>query len=322
MGALFLSLLRLTLSDAMSPQLDAAWRFEDYDDAALCKILRGAAVKAGLDLSVETTMEAVEVLAKERMKPNFGNAGAVNNLLSQAMARMERRLQHLSPLERARHNTLEPCDFGIVAEGEARRADDKIFADLIGCQEVMRKLKEYQSTIAMGQAKGLDPLAEMELNFLFVGSPGTGKTTVARRMGLLFESLGLLASSEVVECSASDFLTGYANQASGKTRDIFERALGTVLFVDEAYRLNPRRGGPMVNEVLDEMVQLLTEPRFRNKMVFILAGYEQDIDELMSVNAGLKSRMSERLHFADFSEEDARQLLLMRLKSKDRKSVV
>lgn len=143
-----------------------------------------------------------------------------------------------------------------------------------------------------------------------------GKTTVARRMGQLFESLGLLSSSEVVECSASDFLTGYANQASGQTRKIFEQALGRTLFVDEAYRLDPRRGGPMVAEALDEMVQLLTEPRFRNKMVFILAGYESDIDQLMGVNPGLKSRMSERLRFQDFSAQDACSLLALRLQQK------
>ena len=65
---------------------------------------------------------------------------------------------------------------------------------------------------------------------------GTGKTTVARRMGSLFASLGLPVSGDVVSCSASDFVTGYANQASGKTREMFEKGLGQVLFIDEAYR--------------------------------------------------------------------------------------
>lgn len=65
---------------------------------------------------------------------------------------------------------------------------------------------------------------------------GTGKTTVARRVGLLFQQLGLLGTDQVVECSAGDFVTGYVNQASGKTRQMFEKALGGVLFIDEAYR--------------------------------------------------------------------------------------
>jgi tRNA splicing ligase len=65
---------------------------------------------------------------------------------------------------------------------------------------------------------------------------GTGKTTIARRLGKLFKSLGLLASEDVTECSASDFVTGYVNQSSGKTRQVFESAVGQVLFIDEAYR--------------------------------------------------------------------------------------
>lgn len=65
---------------------------------------------------------------------------------------------------------------------------------------------------------------------------GTGKTTVARRMGQLFQQLGLLGTDQVVECSAGDFVTGYVNQSSGKTREMFEKALGGVLFIDEAYR--------------------------------------------------------------------------------------
>lgn len=111
-----------------------------------------------------------------------------------------------------------------------------IFQDLVGCKEVLHKLKEYQATITASQQLGMDPLQSFELNFLFVGSPGTGKTTVARRIGKLFKSLGLLDSEDVVECSAKDFTTGYVGQASSQTCRVFERGLGKVLFIDEAYR--------------------------------------------------------------------------------------
>jgi hypothetical protein len=84
-----------------------------------------------------------------------------------------------------------------------------------------------------------------------------------------------------------------------------ESALGKVLFIDEAYRLNPKLGGSFMQEALDEIVQMLTEPKFRGKMVVILAGYEADIEELMQVNPGLRSRFSQKLHFRNFNLEDA-----------------
>ncbi|MEW5313864.1 MAG: hypothetical protein WDW38_005396 [Sanguina aurantia] len=188
-----------------------------------------------------------------------------------------------------------------------------IFKDLVGCKSVLEKLKEYQSTITASQQLGKDPLDSFELNFLFVGSPGTGKTTVARRVGQLFKSLRLLASDEVVECSAKDFTTGYVGQASAKTREMFDKGVGKVMFIDEAYRLNPKHGGPFALEALNEIVQILTEPRYMNKMVVVMAGYEDPLDELMQANPGLKSRFSEKLHFPDFGCADACKLFEMQI---------
>ncbi|MEW5315789.1 MAG: hypothetical protein WDW38_007194 [Sanguina aurantia] len=242
----------------------------------------------------------------ERRKPNFGNAGAVNNLLATAALRMEARTKHLPVVQRATSGKPLAVDFCPEEAGSVDPA--AIFKDLVGCKAVLDKLKDYQATITASQKLGRDPLAAFELNFLFVGSPGTGKTTVARRVGMLFKSLGLLAEDEVIECSAKDFTTQYAGQASFKTREMFEKGLGKVLFIDEAYRLNPKDGNPFVAEALNEIVQILTEPRFLNKMVVVMAGYEAQLDELMSANPGLKSRFSEKLRFPDFGCADACKL--------------
>ncbi|PNH08303.1 NFX1-type zinc finger-containing protein 1 [Tetrabaena socialis] len=292
-------------------QLREAWRFEDYGPEDLLAITREAARKRGWALEEAALLAAVEALDQEARKPNFGNAGAVNNLLSVAALRMQARLRDLPPEQRAR---AAPTADDFLPPRE--RSDPAgIFDDLIGCREVLDKLRDWQATIRACQAMGRDPLQSFELNFRFVGAPGTGKTTVARRVGKLFESLGLLADGQqMVSCSASDFVTGYVNQSSGKTRELFAKAVGGVLFIDEAYRLNPNVGGLFMQEVLDEIVQLLTEPAYQNKMVVILAGYDKQIEELMTVNPGLKSRFSQRLHFPDFTPADAASLLRLQLR--------
>ena len=190
---------------------------------------------------------------------------------------------------------------------------DDIFSDLVGCDRVVHKLREYQATIKRAQSKGQDPREFVEYNFIFAGSPGTGKTTVARRMGKMFYLLGLLPFDDVIDISASDLITGYVGQAGQKTRELFTRASGRVLFIDEAYQLNPEQGGHYMQEVVDEIVKCLTSTEFRGKLLVILAGYENDMDKMLRVNAGLRSRFSEKLPFDDFSAELVAELLQKKL---------
>ncbi|KAL6759019.1 P-loop containing nucleoside triphosphate hydrolase protein [Haematococcus lacustris] len=194
-------------------QLANAWTFQDYNDEELLAIMKEAARRKGWELGWPELRAGVQVLDKERRRPNFGNAGAVNNLLATVAMRMEARMQGMSDAARAAAQPVA-ADFLPPGDAKAVRAD-QVFKDLVGCKEALAKLKEWQATIKASQRMGKDPLDSFELNFRFVGAPGTGKTTVARRVGMLFKSLGLLSTDEVTSCSASDFMTGYAGQTAG-----------------------------------------------------------------------------------------------------------
>ena len=206
------------------------------------------------------------------------------------------------------------------------------FDGLVGCDSVLKVLQEYKATISMARERGQDPVVsgKLELNFLFVGAPGmtpltqpllyssncigTGKTTVANRMGQMFKSLHVLPSADVVVRSASDFSTGYVGQAGQKAREIMTACLGKVLFIDEAYRL---QSDAFLMQATDELVQMLTEPKFIGKIVVILAGYERDMDELMRVNQGLRSRFSRKIVFPNFTVADSCKLMLMKLNAEE-----
>lgn len=113
-------------------------------------------------------------------------------------------------------------------------------------------------------------------------------------MGKVFYDMGFLATAEVVECSATDLVGQYVGHTGPKTQKLLEKALGKVLFIDEAYRLAE---GHFAKEAMDELVDCLTKPTFAQKLIVILAGYDEDINRLMSINPGLTSRFPEAISF-------------------------
>jgi hypothetical protein len=132
-------------------------------------------------------------------------------------------------------------------------------------------------------------------------------------MGKVYYDMGFLATAEVVECSASELVGQYVGQTGPKTQKLLERTLGKVLFVDEAYRLAE---GHFAKEAMDEIVACLTNPKFAQKLVIILAGYDEDINRLMSINPGLTSRFPEAIVFNHLSPDECTQLLASLFQSK------
>src|ERR1700722_13345838 len=118
--------------------------------------------------------------------------------------------------------------------------------------------------------------------------------------------MGFLASSKVEECSASDLVGQYVGHTGPKTKSLFEKALGQVLFIDEAYRLG---AGRFAQEAVDELVGLLTHEKFKSKIVVILAGYDDDINRLLNVNSGPSSRFPEVIQFHNFSPKECLEIL-------------
>lgn len=137
-------------------------------------------------------------------------------------------------------------------------------------------------------------------------SLGTGKTTTARKMGQVYYDMGFLSTADVHECSATDLVAGFVGQTGPKTIKLLEKALGRVLFIDEAYRLGE---GHFATEAVNELVDSLTKPRFAGKIVVILAGYTNDMNGLLSVNQGLSSRFSEEVVFTNMEPEDCWKFL-------------
>ncbi len=165
---------------------------------------------------------------------------------------------------------------------------------------VVHQLSARQKLEKLRAARGLKPVLPSP-HLVFTGNPGTGKTTVARLIGQLYRSLGLLRSGHVVEANRSTLVAAYVGQTALKTRTVCESAIDGVLFVDEAYSLMGT-GNDFGSEALEELMTFMENNR--GKFVVVLAGYPEEMAELLTSNPGLKSRFDVTVDFPDYSNEE------------------
>ncbi len=182
----------------------------------------------------------------------------------------------------------------------------------IGLDAVKKEVRDLVDLVRVHQlrrAHGL-PEPELSLHMVFSGNPGTGKTTVARLMARIYRSLGILSGGQLVEVDRSGLVAGYVGQTALKTRKVIERALGGVLFIDEAYALNGRTENDFGQEAIDTILKAMED--HRDDLVVIAAGYDQLMDAFIHSNPGLESRFNRFIHFADYTGPELAEIFRLR----------
>ena len=175
---------------------------------------------------------------------------------------------------------------------------------LIGLNEVktqVSKLINVHQANNIRSAQGL-PKVPVGLHCVFTGSPGTGKTTVARYLASMYNSIGLLPSNKVYEVDRSALVAGYVGQTALKVQDAVEKAKGGVLFIDEAYSLSADSGAGFGDEAISTLVKAMED--YRENLAIIVAGYKEPMKQFIESNQGLKSRFQNYIHFNDYSSQE------------------
>ncbi|KAG5765466.1 hypothetical protein H9Q72_006449 [Fusarium xylarioides] len=286
--------------------LDNAFVFDNFSEDTLGKVLDLKLAKEKLVVTDKAREVAMEVLKRASVRPNFGNGGEVDNLLFKAISARFRRTAKEQKLhdEDLDQLPLEPQDFDADYDRLSQAATNTraLFDEFVGFEEIISKFESYQYMVQGMRLRNVDPRPYVPFTYVFKGPPGTGKTSTARKLGQIFYDMGLIAAPDVVDVSASQLVGEYCGQTGPKTRRLLESALGKVLFIDEAYRLNGTRGS-FAEEAVSELVDAVTKPQFARKLIIVLAGYEEDMDRLLRSNQGIKSRFATEFNFRPLRSE-------------------
>jgi probable Rubsico expression protein CbbX len=186
---------------------------------------------------------------------------------------------------------------------------DRLDSELVGLAPVKTRIREIAALLVIDRLRrehGLES-ERPSLHMCFTGNPGTGKTTVARRMAEILHRLGYVERGHLVAVTREDLVGQYVGHTAPKTREVLKKAYGGVLFIDEAYYLyRPENERDYGQEAIEILLQAMENER--DKLVVILAGYRARMDEFFNSNLGMQSRVAHHIEFPDFSVDELLQI--------------
>ena len=219
--------------------------------------------------------------------------------------------------EMNKQDALSPNSPKTKAEEEPERPNlDELLAeldDLVGLEKIkqnVRSLINLAKVRKLREEQGL-PTPAMSLHLVFMGNPGTGKTTVARLIAQLYYAIGVLSKGQLVEVDRSQLVAGYVGQTAIKTGEAIKKAMGGVLFIDEAYSLTGQEGAnDFGHEAIETVLKAMED--HRDDLVVIVAGYENLMEKFINSNPGLESRFNRYFVFEDYNGDELYEIFAMR----------
>ncbi len=276
--------------------------FRDYTALEMYQIAESIAKQNEYKIDIlcfEPLMEFFESKIYKGKNPN-GNGRLVRNVMETAIANQMVRIVKENEVD---YSLIKLVDFDLEKKKEFDLEAE--LSNIIGLGNVKNFLRNQYSILKAQEKRknlGVSVDVTQSLNMIFMGNPGTGKTTVARLISGMLKDMGFLRVGQMIEVSRTDLVAEYVGQTASKTTNVFNSALGGVLFIDEAYSLSQGGENDFGKEAIDTLVKLMED--HRGEIIVILAGYSKEMTDFLKTNSGLESRFPLKLEFPDYTPDE------------------
>jgi SpoVK/Ycf46/Vps4 family AAA+-type ATPase len=244
-----------------------------------------------------------------RRDKNFGNAREARRIFDAAVEKQSQRLMaevNNPNFKDEDMYRITEADLAVQQSEKARPLDEVLneldeFIGMRSVKNMIRRLAVQSMFMKQRAAMGAGKVQQMAMNFILTGNPGTGKTSIARKMGEVLQSMEILPTSRVIEASRATLVGKYMGETPKIVNNMCDKAMGGILFIDEAYTLSSEND-QYGKEAIDTLMKRMEDDR--GKFVVIAAGYQKEMEDFMNVNPGLASRFTHKMHIEDYNEDE------------------